>query len=173
GEEDPPDDAGDPSPEEEDEDQRDAPLVPLPEQSRSREQDGEQGPRPQEGGDAHEEVVQPAAVVAGDRPDHQADERRQDGDEDTDLHRGPDSPDDAGELITSEGVRTEPVRMRRALEDVREVDLRVRVRRDDAREDPGAEDDHQSEQPGQREAVAEEAHARVRPLAASLELETG
>ena len=40
-------------------------------------------------------------------------------------------------------------------------------------EDAGAEDDHQAEQPDHREPVAEEAHARVRPLAADLELEAG
>src|SRR5436190_5679604 len=45
GEEDAPDDTGDSRPEEEDEDERDAPLVALPEQSRRREQDGEQGQR--------------------------------------------------------------------------------------------------------------------------------
>src|SRR6476646_3339345 len=69
--------------------------------------------------------------------------------------------------------RAEPVRARRTLDDVVEVDLEVAVRRDEAGEDSGAEDDHQAEQPHEREPVAEEAHARVRPLAAHLEVEAG
>src|SRR5262249_58839340 len=52
-------------------------------------------------------------------------------------------------------------------------ELEERVRRDLAGEDSGAEDDHEADQSGHREAVAEEAHARVRPLAADLELKPG
>src|SRR4051794_21521854 len=118
GEEDASDDAGDPRPEEEDEDEGDAPLAALPEQSRRREQDGEQGEREYEVGEPHEEVVQPAAVVPGDRSDDQADDRGHGGDEDADLHGGTDAPDDAGVLVAAQRVRAEVVRVRRTLEDV-------------------------------------------------------
>src|SRR4029077_7572467 len=63
------------------------------------------------------------------------------------------------------------VRVRRSLEDVEKVDLSVTVRRDEVGEDSGAEDDPQAEHPEQRKAMGEEAHARVRPLAADLEVE--
>ena len=79
-------DARDPRPEEEREDDRHAPLTALTEQRRGGEQDGEQRQRQHEVGEAHQDVVDPAAVVAGDRADDEADDRRDDGDEDADLH---------------------------------------------------------------------------------------
>src|SRR6266550_2953844 len=145
GEVDDSDDAGGRRPEEEDQDERDAPLAALPEQSRRGEQDGEEGQRQHEVCEAHQKVVHPAAEEAGDRTDDQTDPRREERDEDADLHGGTDAPEDAGVLVAPQCVRAEVVRVRRALEDVVEVDLGVPVRRDEVGEDPGAEDDHQTE----------------------------
>src|SRR5712692_5398647 len=57
-------DTGESRPEEEHEDDRDAPLTALAEQRRRREQDRERRQRKHEVGDSHEDVVDPAAVVA-------------------------------------------------------------------------------------------------------------
>ena len=78
-------DARERRPEEEREDERDAPLVALPEQRGGGEQHDEQRQREHEVGEAHQEVVDPAAVVAGDGADEEADDRRDDRDGDADL----------------------------------------------------------------------------------------
>ena len=71
---------------------------------RRREQDGEAGQREDEVGEAHEQVVHRAAVVAGDGADHGPDQGREHGDEDRDPERGPEAEDDAAQVVATEQV---------------------------------------------------------------------
>ena len=147
----------------------------LPEQRRRGEQDREHRQRQDEVGDAHQQVVEPAAVVAGDRADDEPDDRRDDGDEDADLHRGADPVDDAAELVAADLVGAEkwcPDHVGACRMLLRSIWSNVYGAMK-LREDPRAEDDDQADQPAHREPVPEEAHARIRPLAPDLELEAG
>src|SRR4051794_4366197 len=84
GEEDAANDAGDVRPEQSREDERDAPLAALAEERRGREQDREERQRQREVGEPHQDVVDPAAVIAGNGADEEPDDRRDDGHEDAD-----------------------------------------------------------------------------------------
>ncbi len=70
--------------------------LPCAEERRRGEQDREERQRQDEIGEAHQDVVEQAAVVAGDRADDEPDDRRDDGDEDADLLRGADAVDARG-----------------------------------------------------------------------------
>ena len=59
-------------------------------------------------GDAHQHVVDPAAVVAGDRPDDDPDgDRHRDGEE-PDHERDAGAVENAGQYVAAEVVRAEP-----------------------------------------------------------------
>ena len=143
------------------------------------EQDGEAGNREEQVGDAHEDVVDVAAVEAGDRADRRPDRRREERDEDRDPERRADAVDDPAQVVAPELVGAEdvPALERRRLReagrriDVLEVDLVEAVRRDLLREDRDEREQDQDDEADDGGLVAEEAHARVRPLAARLELD--
>ena len=80
------------------------------------EQDGQPGQGQDEVGEAHQQVVDDAAVVAGDRADRRADRRREEGDEERDPERRPEPEDDAAQVVATELVGAEevPVLERRA-----------------------------------------------------------
>ena len=59
-------------------------------------------------GDAHQDRIDPASGVAGDRADDQADRGRDDGDQDDDVERQPRAVDDAGEDVAPQVVGAEP-----------------------------------------------------------------
>ena len=93
------------------------------------------GKRQDEVGEAHEQVVRLAAVVAGDRSDRvpiAVDER---GDEERHPERRPEAVDDPAEVVTTEQVGPEDVPRRRALGRCVEVELVVSVRRHPVGED--------------------------------------
>ena len=102
--------------------------------------------------------------------------RREERDEEGDPERGLDAVDDAAEVVTAEQVRPEDVacaqsrRLRRDV--VVERELVVAVGRDGplAKMRDDAED-RRGRRGSRRPAVPEEAHARIRPLAARLELD--
>ena len=113
------------------------------------------------------------AVVARDRSDDRAEHRRDDRDEERDPERGPEPEDDAAQIVAPELVGPEqvPTLERRALHDVLEVELVVRVRSDLLREDRDESGEDQEHEARDREPMPEEAHTGVRPLAAGLDLE--
>src|SRR5581483_5130329 len=80
-------DAGDACPEEERDDDRHAPLAPLALERRDGQQHGEQRQRQHEVGQAHQQVVDQAAEVAGDRTQREPDDRAEECDEEADLLR--------------------------------------------------------------------------------------
>ena len=72
--------------------------------------------------EAHQEVVDTAAVVAGDRADRRADGGREERDEDGDPQRGADPVDDPAQVVAAELVRAEQVVLeRRRVEPVIDV----------------------------------------------------
>ena len=62
--------------------------LPFPRNADSDEQHGEAGEREHKVGEAHQQVVGPASVVAGERTDERADQRRQDRDKEGDALGG-------------------------------------------------------------------------------------
>ena len=104
------------------------------------EQDGDAREREDEVGEPHQQVVDPAAVVAGDGADRRPDRRREDRDEERDPERGADAVDDPAQVVTAELVGAEdvPALERRRLREAGdgsglfEVDLVVAVRGDAA-----------------------------------------
>ena len=74
----------------------------------------ERGERDPEVGEPHEQLVEPAAVEAGERPDHHADDGRQDRDAERDLQRDLPAVQHARQRVAAQLVGAEPVRRRRA-----------------------------------------------------------
>ena len=108
-------------------------TAPWPKNCGGDEQDREARQREDEVGEAHEAVVDRAAVVAGDGADEGADERREQRDDDRDAERRLDAVDDAAEVVAAELVGAEdvPVVQRRrpvqAVDEVVERDLVLAV----------------------------------------------
>ena len=69
--------------------------------------DREEREREEEVGEAHQDVVDPTAVIAGDRTEHDADDCRDDRHQNADLRGGPDAVNDAAELVAPEVVGAE------------------------------------------------------------------
>ena len=147
----------------------------------SSEKDSNARQRQDEIGEAHQQVVDLAAVVPGDGADRSSDQRREDRDEEGDPQRRADPVDDPAQVVATELVGAEDVP---ALEPRRqrqpghgigvlEVDLVVAVGRDLLREDRDQGEEEQDHEADDREAVPKEAHPRVRPLAPRLELDAG
>ena len=110
GEEDAAHDARDRRPVEGGEDRDDRPNAARPpDERRDRQQDDEDRQRQDEIGDAHDRVVDPAAVVAGDRADEQPEERRHHCHDEADLLRRANAVDDAAEVIAADLVGPEVV----------------------------------------------------------------
>ena len=96
-------------PEEEGEDEADPQRIPGAEEDGSGQQDREPRQREHEVGEAHEQVVHVAAVVAGQRTDSGAERGREQGDEDRHPERRPDPEHDAAQVVASELVGAEEV----------------------------------------------------------------
>jgi hypothetical protein len=139
-------DARDTRPEERREDERDAPLAAGTEQCRRGEENGEERERQDDVGESHQDVVDDAAVVAGERADNEPDQRRDDCDEDAYLERRANPEDGATELVAADRVVAEDMRTRRSVVDEIEVERSRALRSDEVREDPGAENEDQPEE---------------------------
>ena len=144
-------------------------------------QDGQARQREDEVGEAHEQVVGAPAVVPGQRADRGSDRGRENRDEQCDPERRPDPVDDPAEIVAAELIGAEDVpaveRRRRGETggriDVVEVDLVEAVGSDLLREDRDEREEDQDDEADDGHLVAEEAHARVRPLTARFDLDAG
>ena len=119
-------------------------------------------------------VVDPAAVVAGDRADEEADERRDDRDEEADLLRRADAVDDAAEVVAADLVRAEevvPGRRRRRAGRGSGRSGRTCTARRSSRSAPAPKMMTSPTRPAIARRCRRNRRARVRPLAARLELE--
>ncbi len=132
------------------------------------EQHGERRQHEDEIGEAHQQLIDPAAVVPGERPDDHADHHRDERDPEPDLQRLLERVQHAGELVAAELVGTTEVLPRGRLSRTLEgggVQLRVElVRRDHVREQRHPAQDDEDEQRDHRELVTEEAPADEPPL---------
>src|SRR5581483_8576296 len=91
-------------------DRDDRPLVAgAPKQRGDGQEHDEHRQRQDEVGDAHDHVVDPAAVVAGDGADEEPEDRRHDRDHEVDLLGRLDAVDHAAEVVASDLVRPEVV----------------------------------------------------------------
>ena len=170
-------DARDRSPEQERQQQRDAERAAQVERSERAEIDGadrhrhredrQRGKRDPEVGEAHEQVVEPAAVEAGERADHHADDRRQDRDPERDPQRDLPTVEHARERVAAQLVGAEPVRAttgpaggsRRCCS----VGLGAKLRADEA----GEHHEHEEAERDQRQLVPAELPHRAAPLTAA------
>jgi hypothetical protein len=125
-------------------------------------------------GEAHEGVLDPAAVVAGQRADERPDHRRDARDEERHLLRGLDPVHDAAEVVAAEKVGPEdvPVPERRPFAGRCEVEAVEPIRRDVARQRAGDEDDREDHEACDRQPVPEKPAPCVVPLAADVRCET-
>ena len=122
-----------------------------------------------------------AAVEAGHCPDGGSDHRRENRDEQCDPERRPDPVDDSAQVVAAEliGAEDVPAFERRwrgetgRRIDVVEVDLVEFVGRDLLREDRDEREEDQDDESDDSHLVAEEAHARVRPLTTRFDLDAG
>ena len=83
-------------------------------------------------GEPHQDLVGPAAEVAGDRADDHADDRREERHREADLQRDLPGVQDLGELVRPSVVGAEPVLRARAARLDEQVLLVLRVRREPA-----------------------------------------
>ena len=169
------DDARESDPDQQRDDDADAPRLALAEVGGEHEQDCEERNDEDQVDEPHEQVVDDPAVVAGDRADDRSQHGRDGRDEERDPERRLKPVNDPAQVVAAELVGSEemPPVERRPHDDVLEVELVVAVRRDLVREYGDERHEDQDDQARDRQLVAEEADPRVRPLAPRLELEAG
>ena len=137
-------------------DRDDGVLEPGPQRRHEGERQDQRRERQEDVGDPHQHRVEPAAEVAGERPDREPDRPDDDRDQRDDRQRDPRAVDDAAEHVAPDLVGAEEVRAARRLQHRRQV-LQVGVLRRDQRREHRHHDQHRDHhQPEGRRGVARE-----------------
>ena len=117
-------------------------------------------------GDAHQQIVEPAAEIAGHNADGGADDRREDGGHQPDQQRNPAAVEQAHQQVAAEFVGAQRVRQARALEDRAQVDVAdigAQQTFDRGRKGGGQDEDDEDDGRGHGEPVAQEAAQNPQP----------
>ena len=131
---------------------------PGADQQHDKERDGQE-----QVGHAHQHVIEPAPVVAGDGSDHAADHTRGDGHGEAHQQRDASPVQHPGELVAPKPVRPQPVRAARTLPGLEQVQLVEPVLRDERHQERGQADQEEHDEAGDGQLVALEPSQRELP----------